>query len=197
LTERAANRAWRPQAALPRSFYEGQTIDVARALLGCSLVHHGAHGLRAGRIVEVEAYLGPRDKAAHSARGRTARTEVMFGPAGHAYVYLIYGMHCCMNVVTGPTGSGSAVLIRALEPITPPDARTNGPGLLCRALAIDRRHYGLDLTGDRLFVCAPIERGQAQERIVSAKRIGVEYAGAWAKRLLRFYLAGNAHVSRR
>src|SRR6185369_7031385 len=136
---------------LPRAFYDRDTRLVARELLGQWLVHH-ANGIeRIGRIVETEAYLGPHDLAAHSARGRTARTEVMFGPPGHAYVYLIYGVHHCMNVVTEPEGKAAAVLIRALEPVQGIEGSTKGPGLLCRALAINRSHSGQDLVGDDLF----------------------------------------------
>src|SRR6185437_9358325 len=117
-----------------RLFYDRDAETVARALLGKLLAHRVDGTLRVGRIVESEAYLGPHDLAAHSARGRTARTEVMFGPPGHAYVYLIYGMHHCLNVVTEAEGHAAAVLIRALEPVQNIEGRTSGPGLLCRAL---------------------------------------------------------------
>ena len=181
-------------APLPRDFYDRDTRSVARALLGCLLVHRADGLLRVGRIVEVEAYLGPHDLAAHSARGLTPRTRVMFGPPGHAYVYLIYGMHHCMNVVTEAEGVGAAVLLRAVEPCLGVEGRTAGPGLLCRAFELDRRHDGLDLLGETLFVATrPPGRLPA---IVARPRIGVDYAGQWAKRLLRFYLKGNPHVSR-
>jgi DNA-3-methyladenine glycosylase len=117
----------------------------------------------------------------------------MFGPPGHAYVYLIYGMHHCLNVVTEPEGHGAAVLIRALEPVSNLAGRTSGPGLLCKALAIDRRLNGADLLGDTLFIGAS---GAKEFGIVKRPRIGVDYAGAWARRLLRFYIRGNTHVSR-
>lgn len=179
---------------LPRAFYDRDTALVAQALLGKWLVHRVDGEARVGRIVETEAYLGPHDLAAHSARGFTPRTAVMFGPPGHAYVYLIYGMHHCLNVVTEPEGHGSAVLIRALEPLKNVHDRCSGPGLLCRAFAIDRRLNGHDLLSTDLHITAPA----VQERfgIVKRPRIGVDYAGIWAKRLLRFYIKGNAHISR-
>src|SRR6188508_1157940 len=137
---------------LARRFYNRDPIVVAQELLGKYLVHVVRGVERVGRIVEVEAYLGPHDLAAHSARGLTARTQVMFGPPGHAYVYLIYGMHHCMNVVTQAEGTASAVLLRALEPIRNIEERTKGPGLLCRALGIDRRLNGHDLTSDDFYI---------------------------------------------
>ena len=182
-------------AALPRDFYDRDTIYVARDLLGKLLVHIVDGTPRIGRIVETEAYLGPHDKAAHSARGRTARTEVMFGPPGHAYVYLIYGMYCCMNVVTEREGNAAAVLLRAVEPIANIEGRTQGPGLLCRALGIDRSHSGVDLLGDALWIGAAEPAPRLS--IVRRPRIGVDYAGHWSKRLLRFYVRGNAFVSKR
>src|SRR5437773_5749137 len=127
-----------PLRPLPRSTYDRETETVARELLGTRIVHRVAGVLRVGRIVETEAYLGPHDLAAHSARGRTRRTEVMFGPPGHAYVYLIYGMHHCLNVVVEAQDRAAAVLLRALEPLTGIGTRTEGPGLLCRAMHIDR-----------------------------------------------------------
>ena len=179
---------------LPRTFYDRDTIVVARELLGKHLVHLSDGVERIGRIVEVEAYLGPHDLAAHSARGLTERTKIMFGPPGHAYVYLIYGMYHCMNVVTQPEGMASAVLLRAVEPIRNVEGRTQGPGLLCQALHIDRRLNGHDLLSDDFFIADPGEpTGFA---IVKRPRIGVDYAGPWAKKLLRFYIKGNPFVSR-
>jgi DNA-3-methyladenine glycosylase len=178
---------------LGRGFYARDTTTVARELLGKHVTHVAAGVERVGRIVEVEAYVGPHDRAAHSSKGLTPRTRVMFGPPGHAYVYLIYGMHHCLNVVTEPEGHGAAVLIRALEPVRNLAGRASGPGLLCRALGVDRRLNGADLLGDTLFITDP-EPGEI--RIVKRPRIGVDYAGAWARRLLRFYVRGSAHVSR-
>ena len=180
---------------LPRSFYDRDTVEVAHDLLGQHLVHVVAGVERVGRIVEVEAYLGPHDLAAHSARGLTKRTRVMFGPPGHAYVYLIYGMHWCMNFVTQAEGQASAVLLRALEPMKNVEGRTNGPGLLTRAMGIDGRHHGHDLLSDDLFV----RRARAHDeavRIAKRPRVGVDYAGHWARRLLRFYEKGNPFVSK-
>ena len=179
---------------LPRSFYDRDTITVARELLGKWLVHvtHGAE--RIGRIVEVEAYLGPHDLAAHSARGLTERTKVMFGPPGHAYVYFIYGMHHCMNVVTEREGQASAVLLRALEPVQHVTGRTCGPGRLCRAMHIDRRLNAHDLLSDNFFITAPPDH--RPQVIVKRPRVGVDYARHWARRHLRFYLKGNPFVSR-
>jgi DNA-3-methyladenine glycosylase len=179
---------------LTRTFYDRDTITVARELLGKLLVHE-LHGVkRVGKIVEVEAYLGPHDLAAHSAKGLTERTRVMFGPPGHAYVYLIYGIHHCMNVVTERTGHASAVLLRSVEPVENIAGRTNGPGLLCRAMHIDRRLNGRDLLGNELFITAPEKAGPIA--IIKRPRIGVDYAKHWAKRPLRFYLKGNPFVSR-
>ncbi len=183
-----------PSRKLPRAFYDRDTLVVARELLGKHLVHACGGEVRTGRIVEVEAYLGPHDRASHSSKGLTPRTRVMFGPPGHAYVYLIYGMHWCMNVVTQAEGHASAVLIRALEPVSGVTARTQGPGLLCRAMAIDARCNGADLLGDVLWIA---DAGGQPFRIRSRPRIGVAYAGPrWAGRLLRFYVAGSEWISR-
>jgi len=178
---------------LSRTFYARDTTTVARDLLGKHLIHLVDGSQRVGRIVEVEAYLGPHDRAAHSSKGLTPRTRVMFGPPGHAYVYLIYGMHHCLNVVTEPEGHGAAVLIRALEPVRNLPGKASGPGLLCKALGVDRGLDGADLLGDRLFIT---EGEPGEFRIAKRPRIGVDYAGAWARRLLRFYIRGSEHVSR-
>jgi len=180
---------------LPRAFYDRDTIAVARELLGKYLVRVARGVERIGRIVEVEAYLGPHDFAAHSARGLTERTKVMFGPPGHAYVYMIYGMYFCMNVVTEREGHASAVLLRAVEPVTNIEERTQGPGLLCRAMRIDKRLNGYDLTGNNFYIAAP---GKSEPMvIVKRPRVGVDYAGHWARRHLRFYIKGNPFVSKR
>ncbi len=179
---------------LPRSFYDRDTVEVARELLGKFLVRYSGGVARIGRIVEVEAYVGPNDKACHSSRGMTERNRAMFGPPGHAYVYLVYGMHCCMNVVTEAEGHASAVLLRAVEPVSYVLGPTNGPGRLCRAMGIDRGLNAHDLTGDDLFIAGP--PGEGRVSIVRRPRVGVDYAGAWARRLLRFYIGGNPFISK-
>ncbi|MFA7438105.1 DNA-3-methyladenine glycosylase [Castellaniella sp.] len=180
---------------LGRHFYDRPAEQVAPDLLGCLLVHQADGHTRIGRIVEVEAYLGPGDLAAHTARGRTPRTRAMFGPPGHAYVYLIYGMHHCMNVVTGPEGSGTAVLLRALAPVQDLRGATNGPGRLCRAMGVDMTHYGLDMCGSTLWLAR--DQAPAPIQVASSPRIGVDYAGPdWANRPLRFYILNHPAVSR-
>ena len=169
------------------------------------LVHHSPAGPVGGRIVEVEAYQGPEDLAAHSSRGRTARNATMFGPPGHLYVYLIYGIHHCMNIVTGPGDKPEAVLIRALaldEGLDLARARRGpgvrdrrlaaGPGNLARALGVDRELDGTDLlTGP-----VRLEFGQPASKVSWGPRIGVEYAGEWATRPLRAWIDEDPHVSR-
>lgn len=181
---------------LSRPFYERTALQVARGLLGKVLVHRVSGRTRSGRIVETEAYLGEGDLASHAARGRTPRTEVMYGPAGHAYVYLIYGMYFCFNVVTGAEGVASAVLVRGLEPLTglPKGTRTDGPGRLTRALRIGRTENGVDLTTAALRILdgPPPPKG----RIRRGPRVGVEYAGSWASRPFRFWVEGSHGVSR-
>ena len=179
---------------LPRSFYARSTLVVARELIGMHLVRQRAGQRQVGRIVETEAYQGPQDLAAHSARGRTARNEVMFGPPGHAYVYLIYGMWNCVNVVTNLAGIPHAVLIRGLEPIAGIDQPTHGPGLLCRALDIDRTLSGADLDGEALWIEKPAGAWR-KPRIERAARIGVDYAGDWAHKPWRFLDRDSPYVS--
>jgi DNA-3-methyladenine glycosylase len=181
-------------ARLPRAFYDRDTVTVAQELLGCFLVHRVDGEERIGRIVETEAYLGVHDLASHSSKGVTKRTRVMFGPPGHAYVYLIYGMHHCINVVTEAEGHGAAVLLRALEPVRNLYGKTSGPGLLCRAMGIDLRQNGCDLESDALHLLA---RTAAPAAMAQRPRIGVDYAGEWAAQPLRFYIEGSRHVSRK
>jgi DNA-3-methyladenine glycosylase len=175
---------------------------VAHALLGKLLVRVSATSargasIRVARLVEVEAYLGERDAASHARRGPTPRAAIMFGPPGHLYVYLIYGMHHCMNVVTESHGVAGAVLLRAAAPVEGiPDTRRplTGPGKLCAGLDITRRDNGLDLTDGHGFFLA--DDGAPPPRRAASARVGVEYAGAWAARKLRFYVPRDPHVSR-
>ena len=179
---------------LPRAFYDRDTSAVARELLGKWLVHRSDEIERIGRIVEVEAYLGPHDLAAHSSKGLTHRTKVMFGPPGHAYVYLIYGVYFCMNVVTEQQGHGAAVLLRALEPVKNLEGRTQGPGLLCRAMDITKSLNAHDLLSEDFFIAEP--PSPERHKMIKRPRVGVDYAGRWAKRHLRFYIKANPYVSR-
>ncbi len=180
---------------MARAFYARSTLRVARELIGKHLVHDDGTRRRVGRIVETEAYQGPKDLAAHSSRGRTARTEVMFGPPGFAYVYFIYGFWYCLNAVTRDEGIPHAVLIRALEPVSGLDDKTSGPGLLCRAMRIDKRLNGADLCGDALWIENPA-RTAPNPRIGHSPRIGVDYAGEWAHRHWRFFDRDCVHVSK-
>jgi DNA-3-methyladenine glycosylase len=177
-------------ARLPPEWYARTPIAVARGLIGCALVH----GARAGMIVEAEAYLGPDDKASHARFGPTARTSVMFGPGGVTYVYLCYGVHEMFNIVAGNDGEPGAVLVRAIAPLVGlgDDAAVGrGPGKVTRALGLDRSHDRRALDGDDLFVAAH----RRPRRIAATPRIGVDYAGAWAREPLRFSWPGHASVS--
>jgi DNA-3-methyladenine glycosylase len=182
---------------LPRAFYERPTLPVARELLGKVLVRRvPGRPVRLARLVEVEAYLGERDAASHARRGPTPRAAIMFGAPGLLYVYLIYGMHNCMNVVTETHGVAGAVLLRAAEPLAGFElARPRpltGPGKLCAGLDITRANNGHDLVAGGDFFLAD-DGAQPPKRARSA-RIGVEYAGEWARRLLRFYVPGSPYV---
>jgi len=194
-------------AALDRHWFDRPAVELARELLGARLVHGSSDGVVGGRIVEVEAYRGPEDRAAHSSRGRTPRNAVMFGEPGHLYVYLIYGLHHCLNVVAGPGSKPEAVLIRAIEldeglalarrrrGARALDHRlASGPGNVARALGVDRSLDGVDLLTGPVRVEA---RSGAMPRARRGPRIGVEYAGAWAARPLRFWITDDRHVSRR
>jgi len=192
---------------LDRAWFDRPSVAVAEDLLGMRLVHDAPDGRVGGRIVEAEAYQGPEDLAAHSARGRTARNAVMFGPPGHLYVYLVYGLHHCLNIVCGPSDKPEAVLIRALaldeglplarsrrgEQVA--EARlASGPGNVGQALGVDRTQNGTDL------LAGPVRlepRRGPTPRVVRGRRIGVAYAGPWAERELRFWIADDPHVSRR
>ncbi|MDK2811318.1 MAG: DNA-3-methyladenine glycosylase [Petroclostridium sp.] len=201
---------------LTRDFYNRDTLEVAGDLLGKYLVHEIGSQKLIGKIVEVEAYKGPGDKAAHSYGGKiTERNKVMFGPPGYAYVFNIYGMYQCMNVVTEPEGNPCAVLIRAVEPVAGEDfmARnrynkdyealdkrsriniSNGPGKLCIALGIAMKHYGQDLCGDVLYIT---ENDKNEEfYIATSPRINIDYAEEAMHFPWRFYIEGNKYVSKK
>lgn len=188
-------------------FYEGHTVAVARSLLGMCMVHETPEGVTAGRIVETEAYLFKDDPACHASRGMTKRNAVMFGPAGYAYIYQIYGMHWCFNVVTAAEGVGEAVLIRALEPLAgvplmerrrgTTDVRNlcSGPGKLVQALGVTREQNGSALTNGPLTI-QPSESfaGSAKFKIAVSKRIGIV---AGADLPLRFCVEGSRFLSRK
>jgi len=203
--------------ALDAAALAGPVEEVARGLLGVLLVRDDGSGRRVVRIVETEAYGGPEDRASHARAGRTGRAGIMFGSAGLAYVYLVYGMHHCLNVVCGREGEGAAVLIRAAEPIEGlermraarwtgsssdrDDRLCAGPARLCRALDVDRALDGLDLLHDgrlHLAIDSPLPgAAPARGRVVTGPRVGVAYAGPeWALRPWRFGLAGHAGLSR-
>ena len=170
---------------LSRIYFNRPTLTVARSLIGKYLVRELDGRVLAGKIVEVEAYVGPDDKACHASKGRTQRTDVMFGPGGIAYVYFIYGMYHCLNVMTEREEFPAAVLIRAIEV---DGELIDGPGRLCRALQIDRRLNRVDLTtGESLWF---EDRGVSVRKgdVEAHPRIGVDYAGEWAKKLWRFRL---------
>lgn len=191
---------------LPRAFYARPVLRVARDCIGKHLVHDTPEGLLVGRIVEAEAYRGPEDRAAHSFGGRrTARTEVMFGPPGYAYVFFVYGLHHHLNLVTTAVDMPHAVLLRAVEPIlgaelmaarrkVPATRRelTNGPGKLCQAFGIGRAANGADLT------CPPLFLSDGPPcKVARTTRVGIEYAGAWAARPWRFFDPASPYVSKR
>lgn len=194
---------------LDQAFFERtDTLGVARDLLGKLLVIPDVRGNRvSGMIVELEAYMGVTDKAAHSYGGRrTARNEVTYGPGGHAYVFFIYGMYYQLNFVLGPIDHPHVVLIRAVEPIEGIDVMrdrrgemkdrnlTSGPGKLCIAFAIDRSLNGADLSGDTMWV--ENYRSFAPNEVSVGKRVGIDYADEDAENPWRFWVAGNQYVSR-
>ena len=190
---------------LQREFYLRGGLEVAKDLIGKKLVHNSADGLTAGIIVEVEAYLGKIDAAAHSYKGRTARTEITFGEGGFAYIYMIYGKNICMNVVANFKDIPDAILIRALQPVEGINLMIerrqknnlrelcNGPGKLTQAMAITKNHYGVDLCGDEIFI-ETVE--DFQPEIVATKRINVDYAGDAANFLWRFIQKNNPYISK-
>lgn len=168
---------------LDRKFFNRPTVKVAQELLGKLLVIKIGNKIIKTRITETEAYCGTRDLACHASRGLTERTKVMFGPAGFSYVYIIYGMYHCLNIVTEIKGNPSAVLIRALD-----CENCDGPGKLCRELKIDRKLNAVDLTKSNLLWVEDSENKIEKNKIKRGKRIGVYYAGKWQDKLWRFYL---------
>jgi DNA-3-methyladenine glycosylase len=183
---------------LTRPFFARDTLCVAQELLGMHLHVRHETGVQVTRIVETEAYQGPADLAAHSANGRrTARTEVMFGPPGHAYVYLIYGVWHCLNFVTREQDTPHAVLLRAVEPVREVSGKTNGPGLLCRTLGITLKHNGLDLEGDELWLERPRVPLYRTAQVHATARIGIGDRGVFTAVPWRFYDAASSFVSKR
>jgi DNA-3-methyladenine glycosylase len=181
---KSGNRRPRSRAKkLARSFFRRPADEVARALIGKILVRRLGEKLLRARLTETEAYLGPDDLASHASKGRTLRTEVLFGAAGRAYVYLIYGMYEMLNVVVGAAGQGQAVLIRGAEPLDDWKADLSGPGRLTRALQITRLQNGLDLTGTQLYF---LDNPGYRPVVKTSKRIGIDYALHWKDAPLRF-----------
>ena len=212
MIEDAGDRMLRPHPPRrrpPRSFFRRDPVSVARDLLGHRLVSRVGGTRTSGIIVETEAYLGITDKAAHTYGGRrTRRNRTMWGAAGHAYVYFVYGMHHCLNVVAGETGDPVAVLIRALEPDAGLDTMferrrrarraadlCSGPAKLCQALSIDLGLDGEDLTSSNLLSIASPSRRPPPATIVAAPRVGIASAEEWQNEPLRFFVAGNPHVN--
>ncbi len=192
---------------LPREFYNRDVLTVAEEILGKTLVHITKEGVTKGKIVEVEAYNGLCDKAAHSYKNlRSKRTEIQYGEGGHAYVYLIYGMHHCMNIVVNRENLPEVLLLRALQPIEGLELMKkrrktenvkmlcNGPGKLCQAMEITREHYGEDLCGENFYL--ENTPSVKPEEIVRTKRINIDYAKEAVDFPWRFFIKGNPYVSR-
>ena len=168
---------------LERPFFMRGAETVARELLGAVLVRTVNSVRRTALITETEAYVGTHDLACHASKGRTRRTEIMFGPAGYAYVYLIYGMYNMLNIVTAAEGDAQAVLLRSAEPMDDWDADISGPGKLARAFHITLSDRGLDITGDDLYI---VKNPHYQMKVTATPRIGIDYAGEWKHAPLRF-----------
>lgn len=179
---------------LKRADYARPAEALARELVGKILVHRNQNRECRARIVETEAYLGPPDLASHASKGLTGRTKILFGPTGHAYVYLIYGMYDLFNIVAGHQGSGQAVLIRAAEPLDGWQADLRGPGKLTRAMHITRQHNGLDLTGRIIFL---LDDHTPPPPLSITPRIGIDYAKHWKDAPLRFFATNHPAVSGR
>ena len=190
---------------LTREFFRLNAAALAKSLLGKILVHDSKEGITSGIIVETEAYIGPEDRAAHTfSNRRTQRTEIVFHDGGYAYVYLVYGLHCCLNVTANISGKPECVLLRALQPLDGIDimqsrrkasrveALCSGPGKLCSAMGITRELYGTDFCGDELYI---LDDEYTYIQIGVSPRIGIDYAGEWRDKPLRFYVEGNEYVS--
>jgi DNA-3-methyladenine glycosylase len=187
---------------LPREFYDRPTLKVAKDLLGKVLIKQTPSDIIQTKIVDVEAYVGPKDKACHASKGRTKRTEIMFGPAGFTYVYLIYGMYHCLNIVTEREDYPAAILIRGLEILgndhsAAPPTRIDGPGRVCRFLEVDRTHNGLDATLSSTLWIEDQGLSITRKHIQALPRIGVDYAGEWAKKPWRFCLPALPSTKKR
>ena len=182
---------------LGRDFFYQPTLTVAKGLLGAELVIDHGGWSRRGRIIETEAYLGLEDQASHAAKGRTTRTAPMFGPAGFTYVYLVYGLHWCLNIVTEAEGYPAAVLLRALETIDPqsPPRTASGPGKLSRWLGIDSTWNRVDVTSNIFYIESNLS--QTNLHIQQGKRIGVDYAGIWATKPWRFGVTNHPELSQK
>ena len=177
-----------------RSFFDRPAIEVAGGLLGMVMVRRVGGVVRRARIVEVEAYLGPKDLASHASKGRTQRTAVMFGPPGIAYVYFIYGLHQMFNIITGPPGHAEAILIRAAEPLDGWEADLAGPAKSARGFEIKAGDNRMDLTGDDIHFI--IDQPDYRPRIFKTKRVGIDYARHWKNRRLRFIDMNNPVAKR-
>jgi DNA-3-methyladenine glycosylase len=178
---------------LGRSFFKRPAEELAEEVLGTIMVRRVGVTLRRARIVEAEAYLGPRDLASHASKGLTNRTQVLYGPPGRAYVYFVYGLHYMFNIVCGQTGGGQAVLIRAAEPLDGWQADLTGPAKLAQNFGVTLADNGLDLSGDDVVL---LQEPDYQPRIIRTKRIGVDYARHWKDRHLRFIDVSNPVASR-
>lgn len=190
---------------LTRDFYQRSATEVAKDLLGCTLVHESSEGVTKGKIVEAEAYMGNLDPAAHSYNNRSSRTEIQYGEGGFAYIYLIYGMYYCMNIVTNSVNLSEVVLLRALEPLEGIDLMKqrrktdklmnlcSGPGKLCTAMGINKTHYGMDLCGEQLYLEARDTKDLIE--IVASKRINIDYAGEAKDYLWRYTIKDNKYLS--
>ncbi len=185
---------------LTQNFYNRPTLKVARELLGCYLFRKTSDGIMVGKIIETEAYCGPKDKANHASKGLTPRTAPMFGKAGYSYIYLIYGMYNCLNIVTEKEGYPAAVLIRSIEPIKGVELMmknrnsniskiknlTNGPGKLCQALSLNKEQNNLDITTKKNNIW--IENSSQKYKIKKSPRVGIDYAGEYKDKLWRFWI---------